>query len=574
MTTNQTSTIVTERVDDIPLLLNKIMQMGIPDILDANFPTHGNWDGLSLGWTATIWLVHILSQADHRLNRVEDWVAKHIQTISSVTGLPIQASDFKDDRLAIILRYLNQDEAWQEYERDQGKHIIRVYQLPTDIVRLDSTTASSHIEPTKGSIFQKGHSKDHRPDLAQVKIMLASLDPLGLPLATQVVDGNEADDPLYKPAIKQVRSILNQQGVLYVGDCKMGASSIRVSIEKADDYYLMPLPATIASNEVLDAYLTPVDSPSPTIEPIYYMNDNGEMWDIAQGFEINETVTGEVDGETISWTERRLVIRSIKYKDAQEKALNKRLKKAKAAIADLTRPRSGYKCITTLDAFWSAVNDILKQYNVEGLFEIEASESTIEKQRRRYRDKPASKEIKHVLDVHVIDNKVALTATKKRLGWRIYATNASEEKLSLDDAVLAYRDEYIIERGFGRLKGKPLSLTPMYLLRDDHATGLIRLLTIGLRVLTLLEFVVRSSLFRANADIAGLYAGNPKRSTARPTAEALLGAFSYVDLVGIEGVDGISYNLTPLTDLQQYILELLDFSPKIYTQLVESFFNS
>jgi len=100
MTTNPTPAIVTERVDDIPLLLNQIMQMGIPDILDAHFPTHGNWEGLSLGWTAAIWLVHILSQADHRLNKVEDWVASPIQTISSVTGLTIVASDFSDDRLA------------------------------------------------------------------------------------------------------------------------------------------------------------------------------------------------------------------------------------------------------------------------------------------------------------------------------------------------------------------------------------------------------------------------------------------------------------------------------------------
>ncbi|EDN65799.1 conserved hypothetical protein [Beggiatoa sp. PS] len=66
------------------------------------------------------------------------------------------------------------------------KHIIRVYNLPTDIVRLDATTASSHIEPRKESIFQLEHSKDHRPDLVQVKIMLASLDPLGLPLASQI----------------------------------------------------------------------------------------------------------------------------------------------------------------------------------------------------------------------------------------------------------------------------------------------------------------------------------------------------------------------------------------------------
>lgn len=568
MTTNQISTMVTERVDDIPLLLNQIMQMGTPDILDANFPTHGNWEGLSLGWTATIWLVHILSQADHRLNQVEGWVGKHIQTISSVTGLTIQTSDFTDDRLSTILRYLNQDEPWQEYEQEQGKHVIRVYPLPTDIVRLDATTASSHINPTEGSLFQKGHSKDHRPDLAQVKIMLASLDPLGLPLASQVVNGNEADDPLYEPAIKQVRSILNQEGVLYVGDCKMGASSIRASIKKANDYYLMPLPATIASTEVLDTYLTPVGSPKPTIEPIYHTNDNGEVQEIAQGFEVIETVTGFLSGETISWSERRLVIRSITHAQSQEKALNKRLKKAKTAIAALTRPRSGYKCITTLDSFWPSVNGILKQYNVEGLLEMEANESTMEKKYRRYRDKPARVEKKPVLNVHVQDNEVVLEATKKRLGWRVYATNAPE-KLSMDDAVLAYRDEYIIERSFGRFKGKPLSLTPMYLQRDDHATGLIRLLTIGLRVLTLLEFVVRRKLDEDRTDIAGLYAGNPKRRTNRPTAEALLSAFSYIDLIAIEGIDGISYHLTPLTSLQQYILELLGFPSEIYTQLME-----
>jgi len=134
--------------------------------------------------------------------------------------------------------------------------------------------------------------------------------------------------------------------------------------------------------------------------------------------------------------------------------------------------------------------------------------------------------------------------------------------------VLAYREEYIIERGFGRLKGKPLSLTPMYLQRDDHATGLIRLLTIGLRVLTLFEFVLTGKLFETKTDIAGLYAGNPKRKTSRPTTEALLRAFN-VDLIGIKGVDDIiSYHLTPLTALQQRILELLGFSTDTYTQLV------
>jgi len=215
----------------------------------------------------------------------------------------------------------------------------------------------------------------------------------------------------------------------------------------------MPLPATIASREVLESYLKPVCSPPQTLEPIYRCNRKGESEKIAEGFELVETVTEETDGKTITWEERRLVIRSIKHAESQERSLNKRLKKAKKAIIDLTRSRSGYKCIKTLDLFYPAVNDILKRYKVEGLLEIDAIESSLEHHRRRYRDKPARTEIEQVLEVHVQDNEVALETERKSLGWRVYATNAPTEKLSVHAAVLAYRDEYIIERSFGRLKG-------------------------------------------------------------------------------------------------------------------------
>ena len=62
------SIITNERVDDIPVLLTQIERMGVQKLIDKNFPTHGNWRGQSLGTVAVIWLTHILSQADHRLN--------------------------------------------------------------------------------------------------------------------------------------------------------------------------------------------------------------------------------------------------------------------------------------------------------------------------------------------------------------------------------------------------------------------------------------------------------------------------------------------------------------------------
>jgi len=61
------------------------------------------------------------------------------------------------------------------------------------------------------------------------------------------------------------------------------------------------------------------------------------------------------------------------------------------------------------------------------------------------------------------------------LGCRVFATHACVEQMSLADTVLTYRDEYRIETNFARLKGQPLSISPMYLHREDHIKGLIPL---------------------------------------------------------------------------------------------------
>jgi transposase len=161
----------------------------------------------------------------------------------------------------------------------------------------------------------------------------------------------------------------------------------------------------------------------------------------------------------------------------------------------------------------------------------------------------------------------AVAMAVRQLGWRVYVTTQPPEQLSLQEAVLAYRSEYLVERAMGRLKGRPLSLTPMYLERDDHATGLIRLLSIGLRVLTLLEFGVRRRLAMAKTTLDGLYVGNPKRATARPTAERLLEAFQGLTLTILREGRRRRYHLTPLSRVHRRILVLLDFSVAIYTRL-------
>ena len=210
---------------------------------------------------------------------------------------------------------------------------------------------------------------------------------------------------------------------------------------------------------------------------------------------------------------------------------------------------------------------ILERYQVQDLLKVNYQEIVEEHPVRRYRQRPATVRLEREVLVSTSVDEEAVEKVIQRTGWRVYATNSPEEQLGLTEAVLAYRNAYIIERGFGRLKGKPLSLTPMYLQRDDHATGLIRLLSIGLRVLTLLEFVIRRQLAQQEENLAGLYAGNPKRVTAKPTAERLLEAFQEITLTVIREPNQTRRHLTVLSKLQLRILELLGFPLNIYERL-------
>ena len=131
-----------------------------------------------------------------------------------------------------------------QFERGLGQRLLRVYDLSATCVRLDMTTASREGQVSAQGLFQFGYSKDQRPDVPQLKVALATLDPLGLPLATAVVPGDRADDPLYVPLVLRVGSVALQRGLLFVGDCKMGALRTRATIVERHDRYLCPLAAT------------------------------------------------------------------------------------------------------------------------------------------------------------------------------------------------------------------------------------------------------------------------------------------------------------------------------------------
>ena len=565
-----------ERVDDIPLLWEQLKTMEVIRLFDKHFPQPLNWAGdLTPGEVIACWLCFILSCGNHRVSHLQKWAEQHLHLLEALTGKRVRALDFSDDRLADLLKQMGDRGAWQPFEQELSSGLLRVYDLSVKIVRLDATSAKTYAAVSEDGLFQFGHSKDHRPDLAQVKISLATLDPLGLPVSTSVIEGNSADDPLYEPEITQVRKTIGKRGLLYVGDKKMAALETRAFISGGGDYYLCPLglkqlPA--AEREALIAELfAGRHEPQIVIKP---QTDQP----LGVGFQItlrrSSPLTG---GDDTSWEERILAFSSFERALSEAKKLDEAILRAQSELSKFNERKQGKKRLDG-EQIAQACAEIVKRRGVEAIVNFRVETEVKEREVRAWKDRPArcEREDRHEVKVEVDDQ--WLLKRRQQLGWSFYATNTGRERLGLEPAILAYRGQHTIEQGFGRFKGRRLGLLPMFLKIDLHIGGLIHLLVIGLRLLCLVQFVVRRKLAEAEVEserqIKGLYAGQASRATRRPTTELMLDAFDGVSIMIGKNEKGETLAwLTPLNELQKRIVDLLGFSQEIYLRLVTHFQN-
>jgi transposase len=262
---------------------------------------------------------------------------------------------------------------------------------------------------------------------------------------------------------------------------------------------------------------------------------------------------------------------STAHAQRQAAALEERLRRALAELHRLNERKQGKKRLTGR-ALRSKAEQIVARHGVAGLVEVAVKTTQTEVPRRRYKERAA--EVRVVPESRVVArlNEIAVAAEKRRYGWRVYVTN--HPTLTLSEAVLGYRGQYGIEHGFARLKGKSLGLSPFYLQTPGRVEGLVHLLSIGLRVLTLVEYVVRRNLATRGEKLRGVYAGQPGRGTSRPSAELLLAAFRGLDLRIVETA-GVRYRtVTPLNAVQRHILQLLEIPCHVYEGLAGRFSES
>jgi transposase len=451
---------------------------------------------------------------------------------------------------------------------------IEVHALPQDIIRCDATTVSGDHEVTEGGLVQFGHSKDD-PTRPQIKVMMGSLDRLGMPLSTDVLSGERADDGLYLPIIERMRIGLNKTGLLFVGDCKMSALETRAYLARHQDWYLSPLPLTGATAQAMDAWSTAgvTKREAGELTRIWRTNDRGQEVLAAEGYEFERTCCAPVDDMT--WSERVLVVRSPMHATQQAAGLETRLRHAETTLAALTPPRGrGKRQITDEATLVEAIDLVLTEYRVAGVLSVTWEKPVEQTTQYVGRGRGSVSREKRVIQKtryhipHIARQADTITALSHRLGWKAFVTNAGQKRLSVQEAVLCYRNEYRVERLFHRLKSR-VHIAPLFVKLNEQIEGLPYLLTLGVRVLTVTEFVLRRSLEQDQGRLPGLHPENKQKLTDTPTAERILQAFTAISLTIIKNAAGedILRRLTPLSGLQEDILQRLGLGAALYRQL-------
>jgi transposase len=280
-------------------------------------------------------------------------------------------------------------------------------------------------------------------------------------------------------------------------------------------------------------------------------------------------------GATAAWNERVLVVRSPMHADHQTVGLEKRLRHAETQLAALTPPRGrGKRHITTEATLREAMARVLQTPRGEGwlrvTWEQQVEQTTHYVGRGRgseNREKWVSENIRsHITQIARQEDRLA--ALRQRLGWKAFVTTAGPERLSFHEAVLCYRHAYRVERIFHRLKSR-LQIAPLFVKLNEHIEGLTSLLTLGVRVLTVTECVLCRALEQAQASRPGLHPEHKPTRTDKPTAERILQACSGVSLMIIKTAAGedILRRLTPLSGVQEAILQRLELGTHLYRQL-------
>jgi len=385
----------------------------------------------------------------------------------------------------------------------------------------------------------QGYSKDHRPDLSQVMLNMIVENQAGIPLAIEALSGNSSDKSTFATNAQTYAALIQTQTTdqCIVADAALYSKANLEILKHSHLHWVTRVPETIKeAQEVIDASCT-ADSWNPHREDTRYRyithtchyGDISQLWVVVHSSEARKramlTLSRRYEKQSIK--EHHAINTLAKERFACEADANKALVKLHKSLR-----------LTHIESVIEAVG----RYNSKG--------------------RPANNTTPDYYEYRIVCTPVSssLQTWQQELHAKscfILATNDTTK--TAQSLIDAYKNQYVVERGFAFLKSKEFFTDAFYLKSPERLEALLMIMALSLMVYTALEYRIRHEL-KAHSATFSDQKGKP---TQRPTARWIFQCFEGIQLLRLN--DTNQTLILNLGDQHQLIISLLGRSyEKIY----------
>jgi transposase len=401
-----------------------------------------------------------------------------------------------------------------------------------DIVLTHSDTTSVSVEgiyePEEGTSTEDfnithGHSKDHRPDLKQIKVGL-SVQEEGLPLSGELLSGNESDQVWNPDAVMELSKLVSGQGyedVVFLADCALVSTGSLSKLAKQNVQFISRLPETFKlATELKEAAWK--DNEWENLGQLAVLpKEKSAVYHAWKTFR-------EIEGEKFGF----VVIHSSKLEERKEKTLAKEIERQRKALCQKGEELKKQPFACEADAKRS-VEKLRKSSEDKG-FDCEASVSKKEEAVYGHKGRPKRGEVPEIriswyAEVKNFGMREAIVEEKKRMASTFVLIYRLREEKSAEDILRSYKNQDKVEQGFKFLK-QPLNLGPVYTKKPERVKALGYIFLMVLLLAKYLEYRVRVSLAHRGEV---LKVGGQK--VERPTAKTILEHLAQMSILLVAG---------------------------------------
>ena len=539
---------VNERLDHLGIVAGVCQEIGLAAWLDEQDPNHRQQ--VSVGTATMAMILNGLGFSNRQLYLVPQYFAN--KPVEHLLGKGITAEMLNDDCLGRTLDWL--------YAHDPTKLFAGIAQRARQIfgisakqVHVDTTSfsvsgeyASAKKETVVGAdpaviAITYGYSRDHREDLKQWMLALATTHEGDIPLFLQPLAGNSSDKVSLLATIQTIQEQLrvsDETPAVYVADNGVYSEANMRTLNQAKVKWISRVSETSTGAKEALAY---------TYETWHSSEDGSTHWvsrsmDLPQGKERWVVVFTSASRQRSQATLQRQVTRA--HSEWEKKCWHlgtRRFACETDAQAALVRETKG-------QPIWLDLS-----------YELVAHVRHAKRGRPRKEGSPLTTEWQVVATVSVNQERVEQEAFRKAC-W-IVGTNILEEtELSDQELTTTYKEQGGVERGFRFLKDPLFLASSVFVKKPERIMALSLIMVLCLLVYRLAEFRLRTRL----AETAQTIPDQLNKPTARPTMRWVFQCFEGIELLHIQTLSSSHTLVLRLQAVHRLILSL--FGP-LYEQI-------